>query len=226
MGVPHKIFPRNHCKSLSQKENREMKKPRKVFGVGINDANYTVRPIGPDGKRAQCPYHRVWEKMLERAYSPAYHARNPTYIGVTVCEKWHSFMAFRAWMERQAWQGKHLDKDIIVPGNKVYSPDTCVFVPPAINTLLIDSAASRGEWPIGVCWNKLSKKFLARVSIAGRDKHLGYFTCPHEAHMAWRKAKVRLIRDAAREQDEPRIYAGLMRHAARIECGELTENAA
>jgi hypothetical protein len=203
-----------------------MKKPRKVYGVGINDADYAVKPTGPDGKRLCCPYYRVWNSMLARAYCPKYHARSPTYIGVTVCEEWHSFMAFRAWMETQDWQGKHLDKDIIAPGNKVYSPDTCVFVPQALNKLLSACAAARGEHPIGVCWNKRTRKFCAEIGIAGRLKHLGYFTCPHEAHMAWRKAKVRLIRDAAREQDDPRIYAGLMRHAARIECGEFLEDAA
>lgn len=203
-----------------------MKKPRKVYGVGINDANYAVGPRGPDGKQAWCPYYDTWKGMLERAYSPKLHARRPTYIGVTVCEEWHSFMAFRAWMETQDWQGKHLDKDIIAPGNKVYSPDTCVFVSPALNTLLLDCGAARGENPIGVNWDKRDKKYYSRIKIAGREKYLGRFTCPHEAHMAWRKAKVRVIRDAAREQDDPRIYAGLMRHAARIERGELTEDAA
>ena len=208
-----------------------MKKPRKVFGVGINDANYAVSPRGPDGKQVRCPYYVTWKSMLRRAYYPQYHARYPTYTDVTVCEEWHSFMAFRAWMETQDWQGKQLDKDIIAPGNKVYSPDTCVFVPQALNALLTDSAAARGEFPIGVHWHKRGKRFCARrfcarIKIAGRLKHLGYFTCPQEAHMAWRKAKVRLIRDAAREQDDPRIYAGLMRHAARIERGELTEDAA
>lgn len=203
-----------------------MKKPRKVQGVGTNDANYAVGPRGPDGKQAWCPYYVTWKEMLRRAYSPAYHARNPTYVGVTVCEEWHSFMAFRAWMETQDWQGKHLDKDIIVPGNRTYSPDTSVFVPPALNSLLLDCAASRGKWPIGVYWDKHAKQLRAKIRIAGRRKYLGQFTCPHEAHMAWRKAKVRVIRDAAREQDDPRVYAGLMRHAARIERGELTEDAA
>jgi hypothetical protein len=198
-----------------------MKNPKKVHGVGINDANYVVQPMGPDGKRAFCPYYLTWKDMLRRAYCPKLHARNPTYIGVTVCEEWHSFMAFRAWMEKQDWQGKQLDKDIIVPGNKVYSPDTCVFVTQALNLLLNDRAAARGEWPIGVCWSKSNKKFQVRIATAGRLKNLGYFTCPHEAHMAWRKAKVRIVRETAREQDDPRIYAGLMRHAARIERGEV-----
>jgi hypothetical protein len=203
-----------------------MKKPRKVHGVGINDSNYAISSRDADGKLLLCPYYDAWKHMLERAYCPKLHARYPTYTGVTVCEEWHSFMAFRAWMEAQDWEGKHLDKDIIVPGNKVYSPDTCVFVPPALNALLTDRAAARGECPIGVSWSKSRKKFSAHITIDGRRKHLGRFTCPHEAHMTWRKAKVRLIRDAAREQDDPRVYAGLMRHAARIERGELTENAA
>jgi hypothetical protein len=203
-----------------------MEKPRIVYGVGINDANYAVKPRGPDGKRLLCPYYETWRGMLKRAYSSKYHTHRPTYIGVTVCEEWHSFMAFRAWMMTQDWEGKHLDKDIIAPGNKVYSPNTCVFVPPAINTLLLDCAAARGEWPIGVHWNKRDKNFRAQIRIAGRPKYLGLFTCPQEAHLAWRKAKVRIVRDAAREQDDPRIYAGLMCHAARIERGELTESAA
>jgi len=194
-----------------------MKKPRKVHGVGINDADYAVRPRGPDGKQLWCPYYRAWSGMLKRAYCPKFHARQPTYIGVTVCEEWHSFMAFRAWMETQDWEGKQLDKDIIAPGNKVYSPDTCVFVSPNLNTLLTDRAAARGEWPIGVCFDKAKKKFCAYIKEGGKQRNLGRFTCPHEAHMAWRKAKVRIVRDAAREQDDLRVYDGLLRHAARIE---------
>ena len=196
------------------------KKSKKVHGVGINDADYAIESRGPDGKRLPCPYYVTWNNMLKRAYCPKYHARRPTYIGVTVCEEWHSFMAFRAWMETQDWQGRQLDKDIIAPGNRTYSPDTCVFVPQALNKLLTAHTAARGKWPIGVSWDKANKKFFAQISGGGRaQRHLGYFTCPHEAHMAWCKAKVRLVRDAAREQDDQRVYAGLMRHAAMIERG-------
>ena len=201
-----------------------MKKPpkklKKVYGVGINDADYVVQPTRPDGKRSICPYYLAWLNMLTRAYSPKSHARRPTYSGVTACEEWHSFMAVRAWMETQDWQGKQLDKDIIAPGNKVYSPDTCVFVSPALNTLLTDSAAARGEWPIGVSWRKDHKKFQAYIEEGGKQRHLGYFTCPQEAHMAWRNAKVSLVREAAYDQADIRIKRGLLLHAARIERGE------
>jgi len=195
------------------------RKSKLVHGVGVNDADYAVQPRGPDGKGRMCLYYQAWKDMLTRAYCQKYHAKRPTYVGVTVCEEWHSFMAFRAWMETQDWEGKHLDKDIIVPGNKVYSPATCAFVSLHINSLLTDSAASRGEWPIGVGRVKALNKFHARVRENGKQRHLGLFTTPEAAHLAWRKAKARVVRTAARECDNPRVSAGLLRHSYRIEAG-------
>ena len=195
------------------------RKSKLVYGVGINDADYAVNSVGPDGKRRRCPYYEVWRSMLTRAYSPKFLATRPTYIGVTVCKEWHSFMAFRAWMETQDWEGKHLDKDIIVPGNKVYSPATCAFVPCQINNLLVDRAAARGEFPVGVDWHRQTEKFQARVRENGKQRHLGLFTTPEAAHLAWRKAKARVVRTAARECDDPRVSAGLLRHSYRIEAG-------
>jgi len=195
------------------------RKPKLVYGVGVNDADYAVNTTGSDGKQLRCAYYRAWKSMLERAYSLKYQAMRPTYTDVAVCEEWHSFMAFRAWMMTQDWEGKQLDKDIIVPGNKVYSPATCVFVSPQINSLLTDHAAARGEWPIGVDWNRQVEKFHARVRENGKQRHLGLFTTPEAAHLAWRRAKVRVVRTAARECDDPRVSAGLLRHSYRIEAG-------
>jgi hypothetical protein len=195
------------------------KKPKLVYGVGVNDADYVVCPKGADGRAVWCPYYRAWCSMLNRAYSPKSLARRPSYTGVTVCTEWHSFMAFRAWMETQDWEGKQLDKDIIVPGNKVYSPATCVFVLSQINSLLVDCAAARGKWPIGVYFDRPNKKFRALVAENGRVRHLGYFTTPEAAHLAWRKEKLRIVRTAARECDDPRVSAGLLRHSYRIEAG-------
>ena len=198
------------------------KKPKLVRGVGVNDADYAVCPREADGRTVWCPYYQAWTSMLTRAYSPKEHRRNPTYIGVTVCEEWHSFMAFRAWMEMQDWEGKQLDKDIIVPGNKVYSPATCAFVSSQINTLLVDCAATRGQLPIGVYWHKASSKFCALARKNGRQRHLGLFTTPEAAHLAWRKEKLRIVRTVARGCDDPRVSAGLLRHSYRIEAGLVT----
>jgi len=195
------------------------RKLKLIHGVGVNDADYVVSTTGSDGKRRMCFYYQVWRGMLERAYNPNLHAKFPTYVGVTVCEEWHSFMAFRAWMMTQDWEGKQLDKDIIVPGNKVYSPATCAFVSGEINSLLTDCAAARGKWPVGVDWLKSKRRFRARVAENGKRLHLGLFTTPEAAHLAWRKAKVRIVRTAAHECDDPRVSAGLLRHSYRIEAG-------
>jgi len=196
--------------------------PKKlVFGFGVKDADYAVRPTGPDGKPIRCPFYETWYNMLKRAYSPKLHAKCPTYIGVTVCEEWRSFMVFRTWMIEQDWKGKQLDKDILIPGNKVYSPETCVFVTREVNVLLTDHAAKRGDWPIGVHWKKANNKFESYVNENGKRRHLGYFHSPHEAHLAWRKEKVRIVREAAEECDDPRIAAGLQRHSVVIESGAM-----
>ena len=199
-----------------------LKKPKLVYGVAVNDADYAVNTTGSDGKKRRCPYYSTWKSMLMRAYSQKYHAKRPTYIGVTVCEEWHSFMAFRAWMETQDWEGKQLDKDIIVPGNKVYWPATCVFVSSQINGLLGDRAAARGKWPIGVSWSRQTKNFYACVTENGKTRPLGLFTTPEAAHLAWRKEKLRIVRTAARDCDDPRVSTGLLRHSYRIEAGLVT----
>jgi hypothetical protein len=196
------------------------KRNKLVYGVGVNDADYVTQPRDKNGKKRKCPFYRAWSNMLLRAYSPKYHALHPTYIGVTVCEQWHSFMAFRAWMQTQVWEGKQLDKDILHPGKKVYSPENCIFVTPQINTLLTDRAADRGAYPIGVSWNKGVKKYEAYLTINGKKKRIGYFTDPYEAHLAWRKAKYDYIRAHAKQQTDLRLSRALCVHADMILSGE------
>mgnify|MGYP001117231448 CR=1 FL=1 len=127
--------------------------------------------------------------MLKRCYSGKYHERKPTYRGCTVCEDWHTFSNFRDWMENQDWEGKHLDKDLLISGNKEYGPETCVFVTSVVNLFTTDSCNSRGEYPIGVYWQQ--DKFTARCSnpFTGEREWLGRFDCPDQAHLAWKKRK-------------------------------------
>jgi len=198
----------------------KLRKNKLVYGVGVNDADYVTKPTDKNGKRRVCPFYGAWFNMLNRAYSPKLHDRRPTYIGVTVCEEWHSFMAFRAWMQTQGWEGKQLDKDILHPGNKVYSPENCIFVTPQINSLLGDCAAARGSYPIGVSWNKYAKKYEAYLRINGKQKRIGLFTDPYEAHLAWRKAKYDYVRAHAKQQIDQRLSKALYLNADMILSGE------
>lgn len=183
-----------------------------VQGVGINDATYATCPA-VNGVRVTCQFYSIWSAMLRRAYSKNYKNRNPTYEGVTVCEEWHRFSVFKAWMETQDWEGKQLDKDLLVPGNKIYSPDTCIFVSSQVNCFLNKQTSSRGEFPIGVYFNKKNKKFLAQCRILGyraRQEYLGLFDCPKEAHKAWLDRKRELAVELAALQSDGRVASAIL----------------
>lgn len=186
-----------------------------VCGVGVNDADYVVKPT-VDGRQKWCPYYQTWCDMLKRCYSERYQQRYPTYIGCSVAKEWHLFSNFKSWMITQDWQGKALDKDLIRPGNRVYSPDTCVFVDQSINKLLIDSAAARGVYPIGVSFDKPLKKFVAKLRINGKQKHLGCFTNPVDAHFAYVNAKVDHVETIQATIEDDQVYDGLHRHMSNL----------
>lgn len=173
-----------------------------VCGVGVNDADYIVYPT-INGKIERCPYYTRWVGMIQRCYDPKCHARYPTYINCYVCEEWMVFSNFKRWMQNQDWKGKDLDKDILFNGNKVYGPDTCVFIAPEINKLLNDSAATRGSYPQGVCYEKSRKKYKAQCTVSGKPKKLGRYQTQEEASAAYKEFKYKLIANIANEQTEP-----------------------
>ena len=128
-----------------------------IYGVGINDADYPTQSckiIGHvDGKQKRkllwaCPFYRRWTSMLGRCYCKKFLQNSPTYQNCFVCNEWLTFSKFKAWMETQDWEGKELDKDLLSGECKVYSPETCVFVPRNVNMFMIESLSSRGECPL------------------------------------------------------------------------------
>ena len=198
-----------------------MKARKLVYGVGINDAKYVTQKLETigyvDGKRKRklvwiCPYYRVWMDMLQRCYSPKFQERRPTYKGCSVSEEWLRFSNFRAWMEAQDFEGKQLDKDLLFEGNKVYSKETCAFVTSEVNSFTSDCGASRGEWLIGVDWNKGVEKFRSKCSnpFTKKLEHLGLFLDELEAHQAWLKRKLELAHLLAAEQTDERVAKALI----------------
>lgn len=183
-----------------------MRKYKKlVYGVGINDANYKVSK--------KCPFYDRWVHMLERCYSRKFLNRRKTYEGCTVHNDWLHFMNFRAWMMFQDWEGKQLDKDIIVPNNKIYGPDTCCFVDNKLNSLLTNRAAGRGDHPLGVTFCKNTRKFNAKCKLNGKNKNLGYFNSPNDAFEVYINFKSKIIIEIAMSQVDNRIRDGLLSHA-------------
>lgn len=104
-----------------------------VQGVGfMGEGKYT----SCENRRNTLAYSR-WSGMLARCYSEAFQKRNPTYIGCSVAAEWHNFQVFAEWFyKNHPGDGNEycLDKDIRIPGNKIYSPEACSFVTRAENT--------------------------------------------------------------------------------------------
>ena len=113
-----------------------------------------------------------------------------------------------------------LDKDLLIKGNKVYSEDSCIFIPKEINILLVKREALRGTHLIGVCWSKTNKAFMAQVSKnKGKREHLGFFKTEIEAFNAYKTAKEAFIKEQANErksQIDIRAYEALMKYEVEI----------
>ena len=149
--------------------------------------------------------------MIERCYSKNFLESNQSYIGTRVCNEWIYATAFKKWMEKQDWQGKCLDKDIIIPGSKLYSPETCAFVLTATNLFVTARDACRGDYPIGVNLCKRTGKYRASCKnlFSGKNESLGYYSTPEDAHEAWRKRKHELAQLVAATESDARIIEAL-----------------
>lgn len=185
-------------------------KRKLIYGFGVNDADYVIKPL-INGKRKSCPYYKRWESLLTRCYSKKSLELHPAYIGCSVSEEWKYFSNFRMWMERQDWQEKHLDKDILFPGNKIYAPDRCIFVPSYINLLLTKCDRKRGKYPLGVYYCKNSKGFHSYFSNQGKVLHLGFYTDSFEAHRKYQLEKSRYIKEIAIKQSDYKLKNVLIR---------------
>lgn len=182
---------------------------RLVCGVGVNDSHKPVFWI-ENGRKVRCKFYTTWLSMLERCYSQVKQASRPSYIGCYVASEWHSFSAFKEWMSGQPWEGRELDKDILFPGNKMYGPDTCVFVSPSLNSFLTNSKSSGRGLPVGV--RNIKGKFIAKCSnpFNGKVETIGRFSTPIEAHEAWRARKKHHASAYAAMQTDERIASALL----------------
>ena len=209
---------------LNHIRNGEVKDPYtpSVYGVGIIGAKYPPSEYGVHTKE-----YKLWCSMLTRCYSDKSKKKHPTYEGCEVSDNFKSYEYFYEWCHSQIGFDNdgngnpfHLDKDLLIKGNKVYSENTCVFIPSEINSLLVKRAASRGEYLIGVSWSKTNKAFKATVRRnKGKPEYLGYFKTEIEAFNAYKIAKESFIKEQAnkwKSQIDPRAYNALMNYTVDI----------
>ena len=210
---------------LGSIRNGEVKDPYlpSVCGVGVTGAKYPTKINGIKTKE-----YMLWQSMLKRCYNNTYKKKYPTYEGCEVSENFKSFEYFYEWCHKQVGFDNdgngnpfQLDKDLLIKGNKVYSENTCVFIPEDVNLLLTKNTASRGKHLIGVHWSNSNKAFVAQVNKnKGKQEYLGRFNTELEAFNAYKQAKEAFIKEQAnkfKSQIDVRAYEALMNYTVNID---------
>ena len=123
-----------YCFKYGTIKNRDKPSVYDVADIGVGD--YKVYGNGKVLKR-----YTTWHGIIERCYSKRYKEKKNSYEGMTVCKEWLNYQNFSKWYDENYYEVEgervELDKDILIRGNKIYSPDTCVFVPSSINKAFI-----------------------------------------------------------------------------------------
>ena len=190
-----------------------------VYGVGITGTKHPTYEGGVQTKE-----YVLWNGMLERCYSTIFKKKCPTYEGCEVSDNFKSYEYFYEWCNKQIGfgnEGWHLDKDLLIKSNKVYSENSCIFIPSEINLVLVKSDKKRGKHLIGVSWHERDKVFVARVNKnKGRSEWLGTFKTEIEAFNAYKQAKESFVKEQAdkwKDQIDIRAYNALMNYEVSID---------
>lgn len=198
-----------HIKRGNVKNNNHLS----IFGVAcFGNGPYKGHQ---DGKREKS--YNTYTGMLERCYDSKRLERHPSYQDCTVCDYWLNFQNFAQWFYLNHKKGYALDKDILIKGNKIYSPETCCFVPTEINSLFTKTNSKRGAFPIGV--SKHKKRFRSHLSINKKRVLIGSFKTETEAFMSYKLAKEKHIKEIANKYKnliEPIVYHALCSYEVEI----------
>ena len=192
-----------------------------LLGVGLFG-------IGKYGGKKDNKVYRLWSNMLVRAYDHKFHKKQESYKDVTVCKEWLNFQNFAEWYYSQKHfntkddkgRSYQLDKDILIKGNKIYSPETCCFVPHEINSLLLLRKRVRGKYPIGVSYRKQNHKFDMCLTHLGQKLSRSYHDTPEEAFQAYKEAKELCIKEVAnkwKDKIDDKVYQSLLNYEVSIE---------
>ena len=190
----------NDFKRVKNTNKSLCKREIKVGLNGINDSLYNTYG---------CPIYRVWRDMHHRCGI----AKN--YKDCTICKEWNSFNIFRVWYEKY-WEYDYvIDKDLLIDGNKHYSPDTARMIPRWVNSLFAYSKKEK-DTPRGVTYRKDRGKYQARITIYREKTNLGFFNTAKEAECKYLFSKAFAILDYADNDDMPNFLKEPLRIKAEL----------
>ena len=191
---------------------------KEYYGVG-----FLGRAYYKNEKFVDSISFKTWEWMLQRCYSKKALKRNPTYEPCYVCEEWHEYYNFKIWFEENYYTIENeimeIDKDILFKNDKIYSPETCVFLPHCINSIFCKTNASRGEYLIGVSYHKRIDKFQSYCTVDNQRIYLGYYNTIEMAFNAYKTYKenyIKTIADKYKEYIPEKLYNALYEYIVEI----------
>ena len=202
---------------------------RLVCGIGVSDAAYRVairETVGRvDGKQIQkliweCPIYRRWVDLIRRVHTD----KNKFYNDCYISTNWLVFSNFHSWAKPRFRDGLCLDKDILVRGNKIYSEDTCAFVPLYVNNCILYPRNKKRGLPLGVHTRQGRNKLRAVITEDGKSIHLGNFSDPLEAHLAWQLAKISKLESVLEKYKSDESYIEAVGSALSCRINSLKES--
>ena len=139
-----------------------------------------------------------------------------SYADCTLDPRWYKLSAFKEWIEKwDDYGNKEVDKDILIPGNKHYGPDTCLMVRPSVNAWFKPTVV--GDLPRGVCWNsgwkggKSPNPYRAQITpIGGKRTSLGFYATIEEASAVFAKARKEQIKVLIETETDRKVKNAIM----------------
>tara|TARA_B100001105_G_scaffold148940_1_gene119429 strand:- start:1917 stop:2660 length:744 start_codon:yes stop_codon:yes gene_type:complete len=155
--------------------------------------------LGTNRKVTSLPAYHCWKHMLVRCYSENYHSTRGTYRDCSVEKSWHNFTTFEVWFDKNYVEGYHLDKDLLEQGNRVYSKDTCCFIPDYLNSLIVEREIVVDGCEVGVSKRrkKGSTEYNGLYNIQISGNYLGRTGNLEDANSRYKEFKSLLFEEAA-----------------------------
>ena len=211
-------------KWVYQKKDRTKKL---VYGIGINDVMISGFSTSKIGTR--------WYNIIKRT-----DRRDPniysfeTYKDCTLDPRWFKLSAFKEWSEQwDDYENKEIDKDILIPGNKIYGPETCLMVRKSVNLFFkpnIKRDLPRGVHHVSKFKEGGKNPYSASIVRCGEKKktqstqgpansktnkfgriHLGHYPTIEEASVAYESARKEQIQFLIETETDIRVKNALIK---------------
>jgi len=158
-----------------------------VLDIRIGNCN-TLKERDLDLYRA----YTAWKGIKKRLTGTKCHIEKPTYVGTAIDVEWLKFSIFQKWFNEYYVEGWELDKDLRVPGSRIYGREYCMYIPKILNNLFNDNRNVKSEYPLGVDFK--NGRYRAQCHQPWKhNSHIGHYSSPLEAHGAWLETKIEVI---------------------------------